>query len=375
MLRLLAIVTTSLAVLTACGGGSRKEPSKEVKESPAKEAAAAKDDDKEKDGDVTVSGDFKTFAFSLGNNPLSSKTVDRKKAQDLAEGLAGSLKNPQFKDRKELVALMAARRFAGAGLNDVVNIAIKLVTIEIKKDVKKEMPEIAKLELVLAAIRARKLSFAEFYLPELRDSKNKSVKAAAFTAEGMIALLDGRLPEALYSWNEALKVESDYEPALLNIGFTAMKFGDFATARKRLSARGGDYTVATALISADRLTGNAAKADETCKELIAKHHDYKPLIYNCALNQYQGIGNLEQAEKMLKDMTKVKTDGGIYDEKAERLLMRIEDDRAARKEKREKAVDKKEATDKAAEKKAGSEAPKAGAKPEEPKPEEKKPGT
>ena len=320
----LAVLGILAQAITGCAG-FRKEAPKEVQTSGDKAPAAANPPE-----EVSVTGDSRVFTYSLSNSTLSGFVVDKRRAETLAESLADGLKKPEVKDRKELVALMTARRFAGAKLSDVVNVAIKLMSTEMKKDLKRDLPETAKLELVLTAIKARRLAFAEHFIPELKESKDKSIRAAAFTAEGIISLLDGRLPEAVYAWNEALKVDGDYQPALLNVGLTAMRYGDVQTAKKRLSSNSNEPAVVAALITSDRITGHTAKVDEICKEALTKHRDYRPILYNCALNSYQGLGNLDQAEQLLKEVGKNRSEGGVHDEMAERILIRIEDERLAK---------------------------------------------
>ena len=68
--------------------------------------------------------------------------------------------------------------------------ARELVALELKKDINRGIPEFARLELVLAAIQARKYSFAEYFLDDLLRSKNKQAQAAAYTAAGLIAADD-----------------------------------------------------------------------------------------------------------------------------------------------------------------------------------------
>src|SRR4051794_825481 len=112
------LLASFVSGLLACAGGSQKEPSKEVKEGPEKQAATPPSAKAEGD-DEPSDGNFKTFTYSLANSPLTSKTYNRKEAQAVADDLSEQAKKPEFKDRRDLVTLMAARRFAGAGLADV----------------------------------------------------------------------------------------------------------------------------------------------------------------------------------------------------------------------------------------------------------------
>lgn len=304
------------------------------------------------DDDVDIGRSFRSFTYSLSNDPQSSKNYDRGKASSIAGKLKSSLKNPTEKDREELIALMITARFAGAGLDDVVSIASKLVAIEIKKDVKRDIPELAKIELALAAIQSKKMAYAEYFINQLRQSKSNTIKAYSYSMEGIIALLDDRLPEAVRAWQDALRADKDHEPALINLGLTALKYGDVKTGLRMLGSQERDYAVGAALVTAERLQGKFDDARKRCESLLRRHEDYKPLLYNCALNEQQGYKNFDKAREYLKKFRNVKSDGGRYNEKAERILMRIEaeEDRIKREaaEKKSKAAQEAKSSEKGA---------------------------
>ncbi|MBC7659985.1 MAG: hypothetical protein H7249_09780 [Chitinophagaceae bacterium] len=313
-------------LFASCATTPDKKPGKD------KEAASGKDDakdDKDKDSDKSdsesaSSGSSGTFIYSLSNNNLTSFTVNTSKAKSLADDIEGKLKNPTIKDRKDLVALMAAKRLAGEGVVPVFQVAKRLMIVEMKDNIKRSTPEVAMLELALASIQSKQIPMANHWIGKLLQSKNPKTKAAALTAQGMIALLDNRLPEAVAFWNEALKVKSDYEPARLNIGFSALRYGDAKTAKSMLSGMGQDWFVQTGLMQAERLSDNAQEAASLCKSILEKKPNYKPALYSCALNEYQGLGNLAKARLDLEHVAKAGGGPSSIDEKTFLILGKIE---------------------------------------------------
>ncbi len=303
--------------------------------------------EKEENEAVFVAGSTRTIAFSATNNSLTSKTVDKGKARSLAENLENGLKNPDFKDRASLVGLMSLKRFGDAPLEDVYKAAQKLISVEMKKDIRREMSEVATLELALTALRSGKLTLAEHFLGNLSDNKNKNIIAAVKTAEGMIAQMDDRLPEAVALWEEALKAIPGYQPAALNIGFTALRFGDYKTALKMLEPMSNDWFALYGVLVAERLSGNAKRVSALCSRINSMKGDYKPALLSCALNEYQGLGNYAEAKKMLNKLVKAKGGSPVVDERAYRMIAAIDDDERKSKEeasrKKEEAIRKQEA--------------------------------
>ncbi|MBC7530422.1 MAG: hypothetical protein H7318_02525 [Oligoflexus sp.] len=297
----------------------------------ADSSSSSKDDDDKddkKDGDkgdeAYVSSGFSTFTYSLTNNGLTSFTVNSSKAKGMADDLDGKLKNPTSKDRKEFIALMAAKRLAGEGVLPVFQVAKRLMVVEMKDNIKKNMPEVAMLELALASIHSKQIPMAEHWIGKLLQSKNPKTKAAALNAQGMIALLDNRLPEAVAFWNDALKAKSDYEPSRLNIAFTALRYGDVKTAKAMFQGVNQDWFVQTGMMQVERLSDNASEAASLCKSILEKKPNYKPALFSCALNEYQGLGNLAKARTDLEHVAKSGGGPSSIDEKTFLVLGKIE---------------------------------------------------
>jgi hypothetical protein len=294
-------------------------------------SASANDDDdgggkksQNNNDELYVSSNYQTLTYSLSNNSLTSRTINVGRAKDLAGDLEGKLASPTVKDRKDLIALMAAKRLAGEGVGPVFQVAKKLMVVEMKEDIRHEMPEVAQLELALASIHSRQFPMAEHWINKLMSSKNEKTKAAALTARGMIAMIDGRLPEAVSFWNDAIGLRKDYEPARLNIGFTALRYGDYKTAKAMLSGLSDDFFIQTGMIQVERLADNPREAAQLCASVLKEKKNYKPALFSCALNEYQGLGNLAKARSELEEIAK--TDGGpsAIDERAYVVIGKLE---------------------------------------------------
>lgn len=282
--------------------------------------------DDKKSEEVYNTGNLETFTYSLTNNGLTSFTVSPSKAKSYADDLDAKMQNATAKDKPDLIALMAMKRLAGEGVVPVFRIAKKLMILEMRDDIRRNMPEVAMLELALASIHSKQIPMAEHWIEKLMGSRNPKTKAAALTAKGMIALLDGRLPEAVAYWNDALNVKRDYEPARLNIAFTALRFGDAKTARAMFSGMDQDWFVQTGMMQAERLADNPREASSLCSSILAKKPNYKPAAFSCALNEYQGMGNLNKAREQLEKVAKNGGGPSSIDERVFTVLGRVEKD-------------------------------------------------
>ena len=146
---------------------------------------------------------------------------------------------------------------------------------------------------------------AEYFLIDLKKSKNRKVKAAAHNAEGLIFLSEDKLPEAVASWNKALKADPNYKAARLNIGFISLRYGDHRTAKQMLNNMQNDWFALTGLMIAERLSGNSSKVKSLCERIDDKKSNYKPARFSCALNIFQGLGKAKDAKKALQKVAKL----------------------------------------------------------------------
>lgn len=293
------------------------------------------------------SGQTNTLTTSLSSNRMTSKTVDKKNIGRLAEQLRSATMSRGAKAYGELISYLAIDRLNGGNLQSAFSIAKQIVSIEMQKDIRRNLPEISQLDLALISIQARKLSMAEYWLNQIAKSKRPILRAAELNARGIIALIDNRLPEAVDFWNQSLRFKSDYEPARLNLGFMALTYGDFSTARKMLYGLNADWFVKSGIIQAERLANNTRKVNSLCNDFDERSARTKPVLLSCALNTYQGLGNAGDAIKQLNDLLDISGGPESLDKTARQLIGRIksEQSRAAEREKRQKQGETKNESD------------------------------
>ncbi|MGE0173465.1 MAG: hypothetical protein AB7T49_11780 [Oligoflexales bacterium] len=333
MLRSWQQIFILLGLVWACSSHENKQPSEVVSAdgSESAEESSGKEDKQDDNSSLDLSDDYRPFYFSEGNNAFTSKTVNKKIAKGLVNDLEDNVKKATAKDTAEVAGFITVQVLADESLDAVIRSVKKLIDLEMRKDVAREIPDIAKLQLVLAAINAKNFALAEYYLPDLLTSKNKWIKAAAMNADAFIALEDDRLPEAIATWNSVLKTDSENEAARLNIGFFSLKYGDYATAIQMLGPMEEDWFALYGLLVAERLAGNTTKVAALCEELEDKKKDYKPAMMSCALNAYQGEKKHDKAIALLNTLVKAEPSIPQLDEKAYKLISDIEENKQAKK--------------------------------------------
>ena len=299
--------------------------------------------------DVDVSQNLAPVTYSMQNGAMSFHGINREKAASIAESLNGKLAKPTSKDRGNLVGLISMQSIAGLPTEELFSATRRLIEMEMAKDINKEVPEVTSLHLALAALNVRNLAMTEHFIYKIIDStKSKRMKAAAYTIEGIIALLDERLPEAVSSWQDALKQDGEYRPALLNIGFLALRYGDFKTARANLAKLEDDFYASYGLLVAARIEGKSGEVEELCGKVLGKKAKYRPAIFSCALHEYQIKRNYKKAQAMINEMLKDGKGPALLDERAYKMLDLIGQDREAEeREKLDKKTKEPDAKDKA----------------------------
>jgi len=331
------IAVLSLLSLASCSTGDKGGASEPVlaKEKSEKDEATHKEPE--------ASANLATLTNSLSNSPLMSHTVNLSKVEDLIVKFEGAKGVVQLESR------VAAERLGRKGLAQVLASAKKIAAAQMEKSAASTAPESTQLELALAALNAKNFAFAEYYLQALTDSKNAKIKAAAYNAIGVVALKDDRVPEAVLYFKQALKAVANYKPALLNLGFAALKGGDLETARKALGDMQNDWFVQYGLISVARMEGNDSRAQDLCEKVTSKEPQHKAALYNCALFELQNKKNFAKARDLSSKAASAKHGELGWDEKAMQLTNMVDFEETAVK----RAQAQKKAAEKAAEKAAG----------------------
>ncbi len=348
------LIMVSLLVGVACtSGGKKKSDSEPVKSDSKESAKEAKDD-----GPHYASANRVTLTSSWTNSPLTSHTVSSSKAEQEFE----RFKSGGKKEKRVLEGRISAGRLARKSLGEVLSSAKDLAELEMQKGADRSVSQDVKLEIALAALDAKNFSLAEYYLQELTSSKDARVKAGAFNAMGVVALRDDRVPEAVLYFRESLKAVSNYRPALLNLGFAALKGGDISTAKKAFSDMQNDWFVQYGLISVSRIDGNEGAVQEHCERVLKKEPQHAPALFNCGLFEYQNKKNVAKAKDYFTKVTKVtKNLDPTWSERAFLVMNQIEQEEAqTRREEAKKKAEKAQAAQKAKAEQAKSEKAEGG---------------
>lgn len=307
-------IVLGMTLLHSCSGDGKKgphEPTSAGSGSGDKSGGGSSDDSAN-----SIGNDRRLLVNSLSNNPSTSLTVNRAKAAELATSLSAN----KGRDAQTNYGIIVANRIAGKTPAESFDEARAIVDRNLAKNPDAELPEAVQLELALTALHANKLALAEFYLDKLAKSKTPHIKAAAINAIGVVAIRMERIPEAVATFKEALAVDKEYKPALLNIGFLALQGGDAATAKRALGGMQDDWFVDGALISVDRLDGDADKAEHRCERVLSKHPKHKPTLINCGINAYQGRKDYKKARDYLNRAMASQGGAAAWDDKTGKLL-------------------------------------------------------
>jgi predicted Zn-dependent protease len=273
-----------------------------------------------------ISSERRLVIQSLSRDPLMQHPVNRQKVEQLAARLAPPVQAGKA-DRRVLEAYLSAQRLGNGSLPDQAGTARAIADLSMRKNVDFELSPALRLELAISAVEAGRLALAEFLLDPLVKLKEGRVRAAAFNLIGVIAVKMDRIPEAVVAFQESLKSSNDYRPAKINLGMLALDGGDFALARAMLGEAGDNALVASGEVTLARFKDGADRAAELCKAATAKHPDYKPLLFNCGLNDVQGKKDLARGKDYLARMLRAPgTDrrADKYNDRAQRLMMAID---------------------------------------------------
>jgi tetratricopeptide (TPR) repeat protein len=326
----LFFIIAVLAVSEACATGGKKVAGN-ADVQPSNEEGSAQDEP----GAPSVSADRRMVIQSLARNPWMQRPVNRQKMEQLTQRMApfASEEKADKASRKLLEAYLSAQRLAGRPLPEQAKTVRAIADQSMKKNPDFDLPHAQALELAISACEAGRLSLAEFFLDPLLKLKDGRVRAAAFNLAGVIALREERVPEAVVSFKEALKTVNDYRPAQINLGMLALHGGDFALARSLLANAGDDALVSSGLATLARFKDSPDAAAEVCGRAVSRFPDYKPIMFNCALNEIQGRRDWPKAKDYLGRM--LRAPGGNdsrsqrFSDRAQRLLTAIETEAAA----------------------------------------------
>ncbi len=272
------------------------------------------------------SAEEKTLTQSFSNNPMTSKVINRQAAADLAEKSSGPAKEGNINAE---VAFIAASRLAGKSLPENIQAARQLIDQIVKKDgVQREIPDVVELELAIHAVSVGKLAFAEHLYDRLLKSKNAKVRAGINNLIGVVALRLNKIPEAVNSFRQSLKEDGGYVAAKLNLGFLALRGGDFNLAKSMLNDMSDDWFVKSGVLIIDRMGGGTDQAAKLCTEVLAKKPNHKPTLFNCGLNEFQARKNYKVARDYMNKTLKYEGGDPSWNERAAKIIGEIDNQEA-----------------------------------------------
>ena len=279
----------------------------------------------EKEG-ASYSAEEKTLTQSFSNNPFTSKLINRQAAAALAEKSSAAAKEGNVNAG---VSFIAASRLAGRSLPENILAARQLIDQIVKKEgVQRDLPDVVELELAIHAVASGKLAFAEHLSVQLLKSKNAKIRAGMNNLIGIVALRLNKIPEAVFSFKQSLKEEPSYVAAKLNLGFLALRGGDFVVAKSMLNDMSEDWFVKSGILVIDRLTGGLEQTSKLCTEVLTKKPNHKPTLFNCGLNEFQAKKNFKIARDYMNKVLKSEGGDPNWNERAARIIGEIDTEEA-----------------------------------------------
>lgn len=312
----LAFAYIFIASLGGCKSASKKGDDKldsVQKDQPASPVGFGEEDD----SPIRTGS---TYIHSLSNNPMTSRIASVKKATSYANKLSQQTRGAKGQTIANFESLIAAERIARVPLNRLLNHMRRLAEITRQGAKHHKVSELARLEIAIAAIQQNQYGMANFLLNDLRLAKNKKVKAGAFNAIGLLALRDGRVPEAVSYWKEALKANSNYVPALLNLGFISLMFGHFEATKRFLSQVDGDWFADSGLLVAERLMNNTQVTSRICSKLLKSRPKHKPTLFNCGIHEWQSNKNIAKAKQLISKALNTRGGPNSWDNRGYQVL-------------------------------------------------------
>lgn len=261
-----------------------------------------------------------TYVHSLSNNPMTSRIAAVNKATAYANKISQQTRGPKGQTISNFESLIAAERIARVPLARLLKHMRRLAEITRKGTKHQKVSELARLEIAVAAVQQNQYGMANFLLNDLKLAKNKKVKAGAFNAIALLAMRDGRVPEAVSFWKESLKAHSTYVPALLNLGFVSLMFGHFEATKRFLSQVEGDWFSESGLLVAERLMNNTQETSRLCTKILKTHAKHKPTLFNCGVHEWQSNKNVAKAKQLIGKALNTRGGPNSWDNRGYRVL-------------------------------------------------------
>ena len=261
-----------------------------------------------------------TYIHSLSNNPMTSRIAAVNKAAAYANKISQQARGAKGQTISNYESLIAAERIARVPINRLLNHMRRLAEITRQGTKHQKVSELARLEIAVAAIQQNQYGMATFLLNDLKLAKNRKIKAGAYNALALMALRDGRTPEAVSYWKESLKAQSGYVPALLNLGFISLMFGHFEATKRFLAQIDGDWFAESGLLVAHRLMNETQETSRLCTKLLKSHPNHKPTLFNCGVHEWQSNKNIAKAKQLISKALNSRGGPNSWDNRGYKVL-------------------------------------------------------
>ena len=155
-------------------------------------------------------------------------------------------------------------------------------------------------------IRASAISTGGNVKTRLRKSaisKSKELTLLFLNFRAILAYQDGSFSKAAYFWKECLKKDSNYKPAILNLGLLSLKFADFKRADEMFNLLEETWFVLYAKAILYRHLGELKKSNIIYTELIKIKKDFDPLTYNYGIYLLQVNNDVSNARKIINSLS------------------------------------------------------------------------
>ncbi|MBC61923.1 MAG: hypothetical protein CMP11_05650 [Zetaproteobacteria bacterium] len=257
---------------------------------------------------------LKPYLYSYNNQTFTKKIRDPDFFKNVIPSVYVDGESPE-----SLSLQITLNYLAGSSFDLVMKKAKDLAQFEVSKDINSKLSLPVMLDLCLAAFQTKNYKIALFYLQNILNSENNRYKAIALNLKGIFLLDQSMVPEAVSYWNEALKLDPNFLPSLLNISSAYVKYGFLKEADELLKNLDVDYFVTLNKITLNQMLSRGKEAIKQCDTLLADNSS-KMLLFNCGV-VYLRVGlNIEKARELLTAAVKDSEAATYWDDKAYKLL-------------------------------------------------------
>jgi len=166
------------------------------------------------------------------------------------------------------------------------------------------LPEDVTLALGLSALKQKNLNLAVFFLEKSQGAKNAHVRAAAFSAMGVIAYQENHLREAMEWWKKSLAEDADNSSARLNLASILLQYRRYPEAKTLLLQEKAEWGASLYALAAFWGEGAMDQAKGVCDSLSADT-DNAIVLFNCGLFFSQDPSWKKKAKSLLEKFVEI----------------------------------------------------------------------